>query len=110
MFDIRFLNQFCSFQIQHLESVLLSKEESLRHVQEAHEQTVTKVSFIMQWNVQHSAKNYGYTEPILEVYLIIRKASIAFEVNLSQSEQRKLTWFNFRLAFHVPGGVDVLSL
>lgn len=35
---------FLSLQIQHLESVLSSKEESLRQVQEAHEQTVTKVS------------------------------------------------------------------
>ena len=34
---------FSSFQIQHLESVLSSKEESLRHAQEAHEQTVSKV-------------------------------------------------------------------
>lgn len=32
-----------SFQIQHLEGVLSSKEEALRHAQEAHEQTVNKV-------------------------------------------------------------------
>ena len=32
-----------SFQIQHLEGVLSSKEEALRHAQESHEQTVNKV-------------------------------------------------------------------
>lgn len=38
-----FISRSFFFQVQHLESVLSSKEETLRHAQEAHEQTVNKV-------------------------------------------------------------------
>ncbi|KAJ7371526.1 hypothetical protein OS493_024866 [Desmophyllum pertusum] len=60
-------------RIQHLESVLLSKEESLRHAQEAHEQTVTKLSSAIKdressWKKQKSEIEEHYSNLIKDLH------------------------------------------
>lgn len=60
-------------RIQHLESVLSSKEESLRHVQEAHEQTVTKLSSAIKdrevsWKKQKAELEEHYSKLIKDLH------------------------------------------
>ncbi|XP_020628838.1 coiled-coil domain-containing protein 171-like isoform X1 [Orbicella faveolata] len=65
-------------RIQHLESVLLSKEESLRHAQEAHEQTVTKLSTAIKdrevsWKKQKSEIEEHYSNLIKDLHTRTQK-------------------------------------